>query len=120
MPNLLNTCEDCVSLVYQECEDIQLSPQSGITANTLYYWRVEDQHGNVWKGSATSSANGVVTIPESAFPVGMFYKGIGSLKVELRLNEIDTETVAMMWNGVSYDCVNVSFEDNQTLEPYGY
>lgn len=120
MANLLNNCLECAGLVFESCSDIELAPASGITANTLYYWRVEDQFGNVWKGSATSSANGVVTIPESAFPVGMFYKGIGSLKIELRVNEIDTDTVSMMWNGIEYDCVEVTFEDNQTNDPYGY
>lgn len=120
MPTLLNNCGSCVDLVFAECEDIEIAPQSGLSANTEYYWELRDQHDNVWKGNTTTSANGVITLASDFFPDGLFVTGIGSLSIVVKEHEGDTESVELTWNGIAYSCVNISFENVQPLNPYGY
>lgn len=113
MPSLLNTCDDCASLIYDECEDITID--AGLTADTAYWWIVTDQFGNKWKHQDTTDVNGVLTIFQTYFPEGFFTAGIGSLTIEIKVNENDLENVQLLISGAPYSCITLFFSPDQPI-----
>lgn len=118
MATLLNACEQCIDLVFDECTDIVIAPTSGLEANATYWWFVEDGQGNIYKHSATTDGAGVLSISPDYLPAGFLTAGIGVLSITIRDDEHASTNTTLTYGGTDYDCINATFETATELTGY--
>ena len=118
MATLLNQCGECIEFVYDECTDIVIAPDSGITANTTYWWFITDQFGNIYKHSVLSTADGVISISPDHLPAGFLTSAIGQVTIAVRDDEHATTDTTLVWGDVDYTCILASFQYSTEISGY--
>ncbi|HMY35628.1 MAG TPA: hypothetical protein PK511_09605 [Chitinophagales bacterium] len=107
MATILNQCEDCVEIVFDECADIPFHPSGGISDGS-YWWFITDNFGNTWKQSFTVS-EGEATILKALLPEGFTTSAIGQIDIRIRDAEDSTTDISFEYNSIEYTCIKATF-----------
>lgn len=114
--NFITPCDACYTATLPACPETtdNITLKAGLGNAQSRVWFIEDKFGNVTSGTATTAANGDLTIPFSDFEAGYFTQYSGQFTLYVKATAASASVLDLTFNATAYECVRINFTQNDS------